>query len=151
MHSGHQEDDIPFHCLDQVAQLNVWMDSKVKRYLWYLISLPSAPPKHSTIYKEGWSCWVHGIKATTDPSELIEQEVYGMELQKWLHDRECLHWDMFDCIDWEANMNALSNALTLFSLWAMKHVSGICGVGKMMKIWKYWEDSACLSCEEPSS
>ena len=28
-------------------------------------------------------------------------------------------------------------------------LSGICGVGKMMKIWKYWEDSACLSCGEP--
>ena len=69
---GHQDNDIPFHHLDQMAQLNVWMDSEAKRYLQYLISLPFVPPKPSTIYKEGWSCWVHGIKATTDPSECID-------------------------------------------------------------------------------
>ena len=70
---GHQDDDIPFHRLDRMAQLNIWMDGEVKRYLWYLISLPSAPPKPSTIHKEGWSCWVCGVKAMTDPSKLIKR------------------------------------------------------------------------------
>ena len=146
---GHQDDDIPFHHLDRMAQLNNWMDGKAKRYLQYLISLLSAPPKPSTIHKEGWSCWVRGIKAMTDPSKLIKREVYGVELQKWLYDHGHLHWDSFNCVDWEANGDALSNAPILFSMWATKHVSGICAVGKMMKIWKYWEDSACLSFGEP--
>ena len=71
-----------------------------------------------------------------------------MQLQEWLHKCNRLHRDIFDCVDWDANDDAFSNAPTLFSLWATKHISSICGVGKMMKIWKYWDDSACLSCDE---
>ena len=32
--------------------------------------------------------------------------------------------------------------------WVSKHVSGFCGVGKMMKLWKKWPDSSCPRCGE---
>jgi hypothetical protein len=31
-----------------------------------------------------------------------------------------------------------------------KQVSGHCGVGKMMKRWKFWDNSKCHSCDEPN-
>ena len=67
---------------------------------------------------------------------------------EWLHKCDWLHHNIFDCIDWDANDDAFSNAPALFSLWATKHISSICSVGMMMKIWKYWDNSACLSCDE---
>jgi hypothetical protein len=30
-----------------------------------------------------------------------------------------------------------------------KQVSGHCGVGKLMKLWKFWEESRCHSCGAP--
>ena len=82
---GHQDEKIPFHQLNRMAQLNVWMDEEAKCYLRYLISLPSAPSLPQTIYKEGWSCWVGGMKVMTNPSDLIKHAVYGRELHEWLH------------------------------------------------------------------
>ena len=145
---GHQDEKIPFHQLDRMAQLNMWMDEEVKHYLRYLISLPSAPSLPRTIYKEGWSCWVGGMKVMTNLSDLIKHAVYGRELCEWLHQQEHLDKEVFDLVDWDANGDAFTNFPTLFGSWATKHISGICGVGKMMKIWNFWEDSACLSCDE---
>jgi len=131
-----------------MEQLNVWMDGEVKRYLRYLIDDPSPQSNPVMIHKEGWSCYVRGVKTTTNPSKLIKREVYGIQMKKFLHKWNFLDENLFDCVDWDVNGDALSDALTLFSLWATKHISGFCGVGKMMRRWKFWEDSACLSCDE---
>ena len=47
--NGHQDEKIPFHQLDRMAQLNMWMDEEVKCYLRYLISFPFMPLLHQTI------------------------------------------------------------------------------------------------------
>ena len=65
-----------------------------------------------------------------------------------------LHWDKFD---WggggggggrQGCPKQCTNFVQHVGDNIRKHVSGICRVGKMMKIWKYWEDSACLCCGE---
>jgi hypothetical protein len=51
----------------------------------------------------------------------------------------------FKLIDWDAIRDATTTAPDLFNLWMTKQVSGHCGIGKMMKLWKFWEESKCHS------
>jgi len=148
---GHQDDNVSFDQLDRISQLNVMMDYKAKWYLQYLISLPVTPTVPSSLFMEGWSCWVDGVKTMTNPAGLICQKVFGKELCSHLDKKEGhrqLAVDAFELVDWKANAAALENAPTLFSLWATKHISGFCGVGKMMKHWNFWDDNKCLNCPE---
>ena len=31
-------------------------------------------------------------------------------------------------------------------MWVAKHMSGFCGVGRMMKIWGFWQEDTCPCC-----
>ena len=33
-----------------------------------------------------------------------------------------------------------------FQMWVAKHASEFCGVGRMMKIWGFWQEDACPCC-----
>jgi len=70
-------------------------------------------------------------------------------MQEHCHIKEGLPCDAFFLIDWDAIEDATASSPNLFNLWMTKQVSGFCAVGKMMKRWRFWENSKCHSCDEP--
>ena len=90
--------------------------------------------------------WVDGIKQTTDPAEAIRTSVFREKMQAKLHSSGVLHADHFDLVDWDAIEDAQTFFPSGFSLWISKHVTGFCGVGKMMKYWAQWDDNNCPCC-----
>lgn len=144
---GHQDKHKDFHELSRPSQLNVMMDHEAKRYLRHLLDMEYRPSVPTAIHGEGWRCTIDGSKATSCPGEAIRTAVYSDEICTHLHKHKGLSPEKFPCIDWEANGDALSSAPTLFSLWLTKHVSGCCGIGKMMHRWKFWDDPKCHSCD----
>ncbi len=147
---GHQDKHTPYHRLDRMGQLNVQMDSEAKRYLRWLLSSPYPTPCPSTIFKEGWSCHIQGTKTTTDPAGPIRRQAFRNDMIAHVKSRHKIEPELFDSVDWDANRDALNNAPVLFSLWATKHVSGFCGVGRKMHQRGEWENAKCHSCEEES-
>ena len=131
---GHQDDHLCFDSLPRLAQLNVLMDRSAKRYLVSLIanSIPGTCPE--LIRGEGWSCWVADQKMTGDPSRHIRNEIFGTDLREHLDDRGILTADAFALVDWDALGDASDTFPALYRLWVSKHVSGHCGVGKMIPL-----------------
>jgi hypothetical protein len=52
-------------------------------------------------------------------------------------------------VDWEACGQAMASSSLTTRHWIVKHTSGMCGTGKMMKLWKQRSSSKCPRCEAP--
>lgn len=146
--AGHQDDDLLYEQLDRPAQLNVDMDRKAKSYLRRLFRQSHAPAVPTDVHDEGWRCIVRDTKITSSPAEPIRFHIAAKILQTHLHDRDVLPASLFFAVDWTANGGAFRDFPQLFRLWATKHVSGICGVGRQMKLRGEWEDDKCPCCDE---
>lgn len=146
---GHQDRLQRFKELGVMAQLNVMMDTLAKRHLKALTDLDAYPEQNHTISWEGWECWVDDTKITSDPGPAIRKSIFGKELKAFLVERGRISSTGFDLIDWEAIGDTGDTVPTLYRLWVTKHVSGFCGVGKMMKIMQFWEHDKCPCCQEP--
>ena len=146
---GHQDKLKHFQDLDRPSQLNVLADTEAKRYLRHLLSYYEEPNCPKALFKEGWSCWLDDVKVTSDPGPAIRRFIHGRRMQEHCHIKEGLPREAFFLIDWDAIDDATASSPNLFNLWMTKQVSGFCAVGKMMKRWRFWENSKCHSCDEP--
>lgn len=145
---GHQDRQKKMEQLGAMEQLNVLMDSRAKQHVEAILDMEERPSPDQRILMEGWQCWVQGIKITSDPGPAIRKLIFGRELKAHLIKKGRLTSEGFELIDWEAIGDASKNLPALYRLWVTKHVSGFCGVGKMMKLWKFWEHNKCPCCQE---
>ena len=145
---GHQDDDVEYEDLDRPAQLNVDMDRTAKAYLRKLFYQDEIISMPQEVHEEGWRCILHETKLTSHPAEPIRFHVAAVALRAHLNKKGTLPAAFFYSVDWEANGGALPGFPQLFRLWATKHISGFCGVGRHMKIRGEWEEDKCPSCDE---
>jgi hypothetical protein len=54
----------------------------------------------------------------------------------------------FDLADWDAVEMLLVGFPEMFCLWATKHMSHFCGVGRMQFTCGFWDHSQCPRCQE---
>jgi hypothetical protein len=54
----------------------------------------------------------------------------------------------FDLVDWDAIDLAIVGFPEMFWLWASKHMSHFCGVGRMQFICRFWDHSRCPRCQQ---
>ena len=52
-------------------------------------------------------------------------------------------------VDWDAQGQALTQSARSRRHWVVKHSSGFCGVGHMMRKWKEWDTATCPRCNDP--
>jgi hypothetical protein len=81
---GHQDDQLFFDSLPQLAQMNVEMDELAKDWLAHLHEHPSPHPWSSFIAHEGWRCTINGAKLTSHPAKSIRHAVFGTKLCSFL-------------------------------------------------------------------
>ena len=123
-------------------------DRAAKAFLWELAYFDKEPEVPSTIHQEGWTCWINGVKMTTDHPEAVRFEISSKAIKKHLDNKGHLPKETFDYIDWEITGCAMKRFPPLFWLWVTKHVSGHCGVGQHMKLRGEWDSDQCPCCEE---
>ena len=126
------------------------MDSWAKAYLDVLIVEKNAGQLGhfpDIIQNEGWQCYVGGVKQSGDLTAAVQWCVFGADLKAKLDKNKILGATFFESVDCNAVEDAFATFPTLYQLWASKHVSGFCGVGKMMNHWRFWDHNKCPCCE----
>jgi hypothetical protein len=74
--------------------------------------------------------------------------MYRELMAKHLDKKGTLAYANFPLVNWEAIDRALQARSPSFCAWVTKHVSGECGVGRRMKLWKFWEKDNCPCCDK---
>ena len=125
------------------------MDAAAKVTLDQLASAPFIPTP-SDIKFEGWSCWIKGIKMTTDAMTKILWMVHKLAMKDYLADphHDCMSLVSFNLVDWTLIQSALLDFPPLFCLWAPKHVNHSCPVGHVQIWWQFWDHNHCPCCQQ---
>jgi hypothetical protein len=146
---GHKADFVPFDRLTRPEQLNEIMDGRAKARVDRIFA-EQIPPPPTSIKFEGWRCTIDEVKLTTDPSLPLLQRIHYAPMKAFLSRPEHLRISEngFDLVDWQAVHRSLSDFPEMFRVWASKHMSRFCGVGRMQKICGFWDHSRCPRCQE---
>jgi hypothetical protein len=148
---GHQ-DDIVDRQLTLLEVLNIEMDRAAKLHLDQLIYADQRgelPPCSTLLYGEGVGIYVGDRKIFDDPTYLLQLQAYSPDIRRSLHDKGKLDESSFPLVDFAAMDAALRLAPQGFRLWTAKHLSGHCAVGRMMKLWRFWDTDNCPCCHAP--
>jgi hypothetical protein len=80
---GHHTDFVPFEDLSHPEQLNEIMDTWAKAWV-DRIFVEQIPAPLAYIKFEGWSCWIDGIKCTSDPTKPMMHRIHNDAMQNFL-------------------------------------------------------------------
>ena len=93
-----------------------------------------------------WGGSIQGQAITLDVGPDVCDALHGKGLCIYALQKDGIAPDTWASINWDALERAMATFPPLFQLWVAKHASGFCGVGKMMKIWGFWQDNTCPCC-----
>ena len=102
------------------------------------------PSKMGTQHSMGGS--IQGQAITSDVGPDMRDAFHGEALQGYAVQKDGIAPEAWASINWDALDMSMMTFPSLFQLWVAKHASGFCGVGKMMKIWGFWQEDKCLCC-----
>jgi hypothetical protein len=140
---GHQDDTDTE--LDRWAQLNIEMDGTAKA-IWALHQ--DEQPPELEIEGEYWPLYIVGFKVTGNLDDIVTDHIHGSDLlTRWVA-KERIPDDACRLVNWEACGSAIKSMGLSRGLWMVKHISGMCGVNVMMKLWKKRDSDACPRCGE---
>ena len=146
---GHQDDHMAFEDLDRWAQLNVIVDKAAKRELSLIIKNSSS--KKNSIKLPYVKCRA-GLVGDNGEIEPISSHMATSIIGKIQHSKIKEYWKekknlsnaMTEAIDWKILTKSAKNYARV--KWVSKFVTGICGVGYMLKLWKHQDHSTCPRC-----
>jgi len=139
---GHQDntsDD-----LDTWAARNVLMDAWAKQHL----QIASKVPRHFSVKGEPWQLWLQGRKLTSRIDSQIYSAVHKESSLEYWKTKKDVPPEAVSRVDWPAIGRAMKGVPRGRRVFVTKHVAGMCGVGKFMKRWKYWNTDQCPRCGE---
>ena len=141
---GHQVED-ETSTLDRWAILNNEMDGTAKA-VWAFHQ--DEQPQNIEIEGEYWPLYLSSGKVTGNIDAEIRDYIHGEDLvQRWIT-KERIPDDAGRLVNWEACGEAIKALGLSRGLWIVKHISGVCGVNAMMKLWKKRSSDACPRCGE---
>jgi hypothetical protein len=146
---GHQDDHKEFEELDRWAQLNVMVNKATKQELSQIIRSKSS--KGSNIHISYVTCTVShkGTNGTYKPisSHLAKTSLHNIQqvnIREYWKGKKHFDTDTMKLIDWNTLRKSASSYYRI--KWLSKFVTGICGVGYMLKLWKHQSHSTCPRC-----
>jgi hypothetical protein len=149
---GHQDDYTHFDNLDRLSQLNVLTDTMAKRKLqdmlqsdtWDRDRPQQLPHEKVEVY------WTHGQQANTKIcstlQKTITQHIQTKQLHQYYIRKQKFSGHTQSYIDWTASKKSRAGLSRQRQKWLSKWITGFCGVGVMLKIYKYQSHSKCPRC-----
>ena len=64
-----------------------------------------------------------------------------INLRQYLYNKQLIAWNTFPLIDWELLDKYMMHQSKEFQLWYTKHWTNFCGITKMMKRMKLWQNN----------
>ena len=99
------------------------------------------------VHGKPWSIWLDGQKLCQDIPAKIVDHIHGQAALHWWEHKGCFLSSDLCSIDWDACKKTVHISTVTRRQWIAKHAIGMCGVGKMMKIWKQqWPTNNCPQC-----
>ena len=139
---GHQK--LPLDELDIQSRLNHQMDFRAKSFLRTCPPVPS-----SDIFLEPWYVSVSGEKFSGNLRTDLREHCTASDLLTWWSYRQKPQASSFHLTDWDALHSAMESLRLTRRHWIAKHAAGICGVGKVLKRWKWQRHDQCPRCSQP--
>jgi hypothetical protein len=131
---GHQTDHgTSFLQLDRWGQLNHKADQLAKAYALACITTGRTPTPQ-VFHDEGWRIYLHGKKLSSLHFDSVYTAIYGSTRTTYWTKKRNLPAPTTN-IDWPIIHSALSSLPFGKKRWLIKHLTGFCGVGKMMHRW----------------
>ena len=141
---GHQDDDF-YAELDEWAKLNIEMDDGAKEH-WYRFRDQRSQSQY--VYGEPWPLWIAGTKLTKEVARNITEHIDGEAICEYWKEKGRFGSSRKEAIHWDAIGKAMEEVGRPRRQWIVKHASGFCATGKMMKRWKQQSSSKCPRCDE---
>jgi hypothetical protein len=137
---GHQEDKQPPHLLDRWSLLNIEMDQSAKEAL---TKWSEERANHQEILGEPLTIWVDNTKLGCDIFDQLYHRVHGSEVESYWKGKKGLATEQLQEMNWTAIGKARKKGTLTRKIFITKHVTGMCGVGKFMKLWKERDFDKC--------
>ena len=132
------------------GKLNNICDSVAKAFWAQVDSTRERSPNHN-FADEGWSVHVQGQKLAKMPMTELYDSTFGINTSKhYWSKKHTISPQIFAKIDWEASGMAMKSISFGKKRWLVKHLSGFCAVGKMMKVRDQWPHNICPVCLRPN-
>ena len=148
---GHQDDYLSYSQLDRWAQLNVIVDDAAKRKLTNILTKNSRlghritiPYTHCAVKWKGAKTYHSTISSHL--SKNLASEINKLRLQQYWEKKKNIGELSIEHVDWK-HLEKSSKTYKK-GRWLAKFVSGICGVGSMLLLWKHQNHSSCPRCGE---
>ena len=142
--SAHQDDTVMYSSLDNMSQLNVDCDLLAKSALVRFTRHTQV--QYDILPHEQMIIYVDGKKVTGDIAKNLRNAVSHKYMQSFLNDKGILHFTLFNLIHWESCEKAMEDANHTFYIWAVKQISGHCGVYKRRHTFKEISSPNCPIC-----
>ena len=151
---GHQDNTKDLKDLDRLAVLNVEVDWYAKDFWAEKYAQPIHKQRRNVMYKVPMGMWkvsFLGTRVVNKLSSFLRESIEGGKAAEyWVLNRKRFTNTSFFEVDWEANKAAMASVKLSRRHWVTKFESGICGTGRMMKIWRQRVIDNCPRCGAPN-
>jgi hypothetical protein len=150
---GHQDDTKELNELDRLSVLNVEADLYAKYYWDERYGDKEKMPMYCkyVIPKGMWEISLMGNRICKDLFEYLREGIQAKNaLEYWVKRKKRFTYSSFLEVDWDANKRAFKSVSITRRHWVTKFEAGICGTGRMMKLWKQRVIDNCPKCREPN-
>ena len=150
---GHQDRANDYQDLDRLAILNVQADALAKEYWEKRYGQKGNIPLYTrySVPKGIWEITLVGQRISKELMEYLRENIKAEEAYDyWVEHKKRLSKNGFLDVDWNANKKAMKSVKNSRRQWVTKFESGICGTGRMMKIWKQRVIDNCPRCGKPN-
>ena len=151
---GHQDDNVKIEDLGRLAMLNVEVDLYAKLFWADKVKINQSGVQKYFQYRvpEGmWKIAVLGTRVTNHLSQYLRESIEGTGVAEyWIHKKKRFSEEGYFQVDWDANKEAMKSVPVSRRHWVTKFESGMCGTGRMMKIWKQRLLDNCPRCGAPN-
>ena len=133
---GHQDNIMRVQDLGRLEKLNVEVDHYAKEH-WAKIQMGTGKYFKYNIPKGMWKISLLGTRICNKLIKELKESIEGGKVAEyWICKKKRISEKGYFMVDWEANQAAMKSVPQSKRQWVTKFESGICGTGRMMKLWK---------------
>jgi hypothetical protein len=117
---------------------------------WNQIALSRPPRPNQRFANEGWSISIQGGKLARMLMWSLYDHTFGQNLRDYWTPKHLINPSLFTCINWNACGRTMKEIPFGKEIWLVKHLTGFCAVGRVMKRRNDWTHDKCPLCLIPN-